>query len=243
MIKQLRYQSYEMEQQLVSRSAADASLNVSDTNQRRLQSARLYVLITESLCHNPWKQVVEDCLAAGADVLQLREKHLNDREILRRANWIRDAAHSAGALFIVNDRADLAAASEADGIHVGQDEMNVAECRTLLQRSQLVGVSTHTPDQIEAAIRDKADYIGVGPVFPSRTKSFEDFAGTAFVKHAANSCHLPWFAIGGINTDNVPLLTSVGCGRIAVSSAVIASANPQEAIVHLLSLLPPLKSL
>lgn len=231
--KQLRYRTYIMEQRLIPRAEAESSGQQAHSNHQRLQSAHVYVLITESMCLLPWKQVVEECLAAGADVLQLREKHLNDREILQRARWIRDACHSANALFIVNDRADLAAACDADGVHVGQEELSVAECRQLLQPWQLVGVSTHNVSQIEAAMNDGADYIGVGPVFPSKTKPFEEFPGLDFVKQAAAASRRPWFAIGGITTDNVLSLVKHGCRRVAVTSAVIGSQQPGDVVGEL----------
>ncbi len=231
--KQLRYRSYVIEQTMMPRATAEAAAQGLSENARRLQSAHLYVLMTESLCRLPWKQVVEESLAGGADVIQLREKHLNDREILERARWIREACHSAGALFVMNDRADLAVACDADGVHVGQDELTVEQCRQLLQPWQLVGVSTHDVSQIQSAMLAGADYIGVGPVFPSKTKSFGQFPGLEFVAQATVAASRPWFAIGGISLENVGDVKAQGCRRIAVTSAVLSSTDPRQVVEQL----------
>ncbi|MFN9721491.1 MAG: thiamine phosphate synthase, partial [Planctomycetota bacterium] len=184
-------------------------------------------------CRLPWRQVVDECLGGGADVIQLREKQFNDREILDRARWIRAACHEAGALFVINDRADLAVASDADGVHIGQEELSVAQCRQLLQPWQLVGVSTHDRGQIQNAMDDGVDYIGVGPVFPSSTKSFDQFPGLEFVAEAEATATCPWFAIGGISPENVSDVQARGCCRIAVTSAVLSSLNPRQVVEQL----------
>jgi thiamine-phosphate pyrophosphorylase len=196
----------------------------------RLQSASVYVLITESACQRPWRQVVELALLGGADVLQLREKGLNDRELLRRAVWIRDACRSAGALFIANDRPDIALASDADGVHVGQDEFSVEDVRRVLRTDMLVGVSTHDLSQARQAIPDGADYLGVGPVFPSQTKQFDAYPGLRFVRAVADSISIPWFAIGGVSLENLDILIAEGASRVAVTSAVTGSLNPSEVV-------------
>jgi thiamine-phosphate pyrophosphorylase len=229
-MKSLRYSAYTMEKALAGISTA--GLLPHDHNVGRLQRARVYVLITETMCRLPWQQVVEQSLEAGADVLQLREKSLNDRELLRRAEWIRAACGNARALFIVNDRPDIAAICEADGVHVGQEEFSVAEARKILKPGQLVGLSTHTPEQAIQATEAGADYLGVGPVFPSQTKSFEEFPGLAFVNSVAKSMAVtrPWFAIGGICPERMPELIEAGAQRVAVTSAVAGAEHPGEVI-------------
>ena len=229
-MKSLRYSAYTMEKSLAGISAP--GLLRHDDKVSQLQQARVYVLITESMCRLPWQLVVEQSLEAGADVLQLREKSLNDRELLRRAEWLRAACGNAHALFIVNDRPDIAAICEADGVHVGQEEFSVAEARRILKPGQLVGLSTHSLEQAIQATEAGADYLGVGPVFPSQTKSFDDFPGVAFVNSVAKSMAVtkPWFAIGGICLERMPELIAAGAQRVAVTSAVAGAEHPAEVI-------------
>jgi thiamine-phosphate pyrophosphorylase len=242
-IKQLRYQSYTIEKQLMSSPALSvderltSSTDVEDARtaqagalRQRLQTASVYVLITESMCRHPWRTVVEQALEGGADVLQLREKSLGDRELLQRATWVRDACRSAGALFVMNDRPDLAVAVQADAVHVGQEELSVAQSRKILGRDQLVGVSTHDAEQAQRAFEDGADYIGVGPVFPSKTKSFDAFPGLEFVRQVAAASSKPWFAIGGISLENIDPLIQAGARRVAVTSVVAASDEPAQVV-------------
>ena len=241
-MKSLRYHAYTVEKSLATLSTHGLQPeNHSPENHRtsRLLQAQVYVLITESICRLPWQQVVEQCLQAGADVLQLREKSLNDRELLRRADWIRAACVNARALFIVNDRPDIAAICEADGVHVGQEEFTVADARRILKPGQLVGLSTHRLEQAVHATESGADYLGVGPVFPSQTKSFEEFPGLAFVNSVTNSAAVtkPWFAIGGINMERLPDLIMAGANRVAVTSVVAGADHPAEVIREIRSVL------
>ncbi len=229
-MKSLRYSAYTLEKSLATISAR--GLPPHNDRVSRLLRARVYVLITESMCRLPWQQVVEQSLEAGADVLQLREKSLNDRELLRRAQWIRTACRDAEALFIVNDRPDIAGICGADGVHVGQEEFTVGEARQILKPGQLVGLSTHNLEQAIQATETGADYLGVGPVFPSQTKSFEEFPGLAFVNSVANAAAVtkPWFAIGGICLERMPDLITAGAQRVAVTSAVAGAEHPGEVI-------------
>ncbi|MEY3176370.1 MAG: Thiamine-phosphate synthase [Planctomycetota bacterium] len=242
-MKQLRYRSYTAEQLLMTLSEAtgiqlqlvntDTSLSqhqdLLKQRRQRLQAAKIYVLITESLCRLPWLEVAEQALKGGADVLQLREKQLTDRELLKRARQLSLLCKKHHALFIINDRPDLAIAADADGVHVGQEELAVADIRGLHGWQGLIGVSTHSLHQLQQAFRDGADYAGVGPVFPSSTKAFDDFPGLAFVEQAAASAAGPWFAIGGITAERLPTLLAAGAGRIAVTAAITQSQNPTEA--------------
>lgn len=233
-VKQIRYRSYTLQQELAV-SAADAVNNPRDERIRKLNDAVLYVLITESTCRLPWQQVVEASLRGGADVLQLREKTMNDRELLRRARWIADACREADRLFIMNDRPDIAVAANADGVHVGQDEFTVAEIRAVLHSEQIVGVSTHSLPQATAAQADTADYIGVGPTFPSTTKSFAEFPGLELVRQVFATVELPAFAIGGINAENLSEVVQAGGRRVAVTSCVSSSDDPAAVVGELRS--------
>lgn len=231
-IKQLRYRSYTIEQDLGQATTA-SRVEVDEVASERLRRARVYVLITEAMCQQPWKAVVEASLAGGAGILQLREKSLSDRELLSRAKWIRDACEAHQALFIMNDRPDLATLVKAHGAHVGQLELPVAEVRTLLSPGSLVGVSTHSAEQLIQAFQQGAAYAGVGPVFPSTTKAFQQFPGLEFVRQAAAAAVGPWFPIGGITLGHIPELCAAGATRVAVTSAVTQSASPEHAVLDL----------
>jgi thiamine-phosphate pyrophosphorylase len=138
----------------------------------------------------------------------------------------------------MNDRADLALLSAADGVHVGQDELSAKDARRLLGPAALVGVSTHSLAQAHAAVLAGADYIGVGPTFPSHTKQFQEFTGTELLQAVAADIRLPAFAIGGINAENLPLVLAAGFSRVAVSAAITGTLNPPEAVRTLLQQLP-----
>lgn len=236
-VKQMRYRSYALEQRITTASSSHSSpVNFRDARIRRLQRSFLYVLVTEKLCRLPWKQTVSAALRGGADIIQLREKELANDELLTRARWMISACREADALFILNDRPDLAAQLDADGVHIGQEDGAAVDARQNLNPDQLLGVSTHNVDQLKAACR-VADYVGVGPVFPSQTKTFDEFAGTKFVTAAAKVCSLPWFAIGGITAQNTEDLQNCGATRIAVSAAVVGHENAANAAATLRDIL------
>ena len=214
-MKQLRYEFYTLE------SALALTGSVSRCH---IRDCRLYVLITEAGCKTDWRTTVQSAIAAGADVVQLREKQLPDDELIERARWGRAATEGTNSVFIMNDRPDIAAAVDADGVHIGQSEGTVAAARAHVGPDRLVGVSTHTIEQARQAVADGADYIGVGPVFPSTTKDFAEFAGLDFVKQVAAEIDIPAFSIGGITADNLDSVIAAGSNRIAVTAAV-CSAN------------------
>ncbi|MCA8987994.1 MAG: thiamine phosphate synthase [Planctomycetaceae bacterium] len=218
----IRYAFYTVEQ----------SLRLSDTLRERLQSACLYLLLTEKFCQRDWKEVAREVIAAGVDVIQLREKNISDRELLERARWLRDATRETSTLLIINDRPDLARLVDADGVHVGQDELPVTQVRQLLGSRPLIGLSTHNSTQVEEAVALQADYIGVGPVFPSRTKSFADFPGLEFVRNVQSTLGetLPWFPIGGVTAELLPELLAAGALRVAVCEAILGQPHPGETV-------------
>jgi thiamine-phosphate pyrophosphorylase len=199
------------------------------TSHRTLADARLYVLVGGLPTIGDLTWVVGEALEGGAQVIQLREKNLPDREHLRRAREVRILTARARARFVLNDRCDLARLAGADGVHLGQDDLAPRDARRILGPQGLLGVSTHNTEQLEKAILDGAGYLGVGPVFPSDTKDFSHLAGLAFVRQAAEQTTLPWFAIGGIAPENVEDVFEAGATRIAVSSAVVHAARPQVA--------------
>lgn len=222
-ISQLRYRFYTLEKLFA----------VESDSRQRLHGRSLYLLLTRESCRCDWDMVIRGALNAGVDLVQLREKTLSDRELMTLGKKARDLMREAGALFIMNDRPDLAVLLDADGVHVGQDELTVREARRIVGPDRLIGVSTHTIEQARQAVEDGANYLGVGPVFSSATKNFSQLAGLDFVRQVAEEITLPWFAIGGISPETLPELLSAGAQRIAVSHAVCGSSEPGEAALRL----------
>jgi thiamine-phosphate pyrophosphorylase len=215
----LRYDVYTIEKMTLTAVAA----------RRGLGDARLYVLIGGLPTLGDLTWVVGEALDGGAQVIQLREKNLSDRVLLERARAVRKLTSEAGAVFILNDRPDLARLVGADGVHLGQDDLPVREARRVVGPNALIGVSTHEPDQLAAAILAGAHYVGVGPVFSSTTKDFDALAGLDYVRHAAGATALPWFALGGITLENLDEALAAGARRVAVSAAVVHADRPRHA--------------
>jgi thiamine-phosphate pyrophosphorylase len=223
-VERLRYRSYTLEKALVGGAGA----------RERLRDARVYVLLTGSQCLGPLEWTLREAAAGGAAVVQLREKGMSDRELLGRARQVRRWAQEAGVLFVVNDRPDIARLAEADGVHLGQDDLPVREARRILGPDALIGVSTHDLVQVRRAVLDGASYLGVGPTFPSGTKEFAEFPGPEFVRVAAAETSLPAFVIGGIDLDTVAEAAAAGARRVAVSRAVAQAESPRAAAAELL---------
>jgi thiamine-phosphate pyrophosphorylase len=216
-LEQLRYRSYTLE----------SSLLLGREARQRLAGACLYVLLTAEHCRLGLEQTIRAAAAGGAQIFQLREKHLDDRRLLERARQVRRWTRAAGALFLVNDRVDIARLAEADGVHLGQDDLSVRDARRLLGPCALIGVSTHNLEQLHQALREGASYVGLGPVFPSATKAFAEFPGLDFLRQAATTTTLPAFAIGGITLSNVREVVAAGIRRVAVSQAICQAEDPQ----------------
>jgi thiamine-phosphate pyrophosphorylase len=225
--EQFRYRTYYLEGRLLHFSQ----------RQQLLTQARLYWLFTPSAAGERWEWLLERALEGGVQIVQLREKHLADRACLQFAQALRRRCHQARALFLVNDRPDLALGSEADGVHLGQDDLPIAQARHLLGREALIGVSTHTIEQVHQAWEQGADYIGVGPVFPSQTKAFDHFPGLEFVRQATALSARPAFALGGITPENLPQVLAAGARRIAVSACLSQANDPAPVAAQLRALL------
>jgi thiamine-phosphate pyrophosphorylase len=195
----------------------------------RIASARLYLV-----CDARPRAFLEAALRGGVDLIQLRDKTLADDALVEAAREFRAAADGAGALFVLNDRPDLVAACAADGVHVGQDDGSVADARASVGPELLVGRSTHAPEQGAAADADPdVDYLAVGPVHATPTKPGRPAAGLDYVGWAAANVTKPWFAIGGLNAENLGAATARGARRIVVVRAIAAAADP-EAAAHAL---------
>ena len=222
-VEALRYRSYTLERAVVRGGEA----------RRKLEDARLYVLLTGSQCVASLDWTITRAAAGGAAVFQLREKELSDAEVIARARDVRRWTRAANVLFVVNDRPDIARLVGADGVHLGQDDLSVADARRVVGPDALIGVSTHSVEQVRQAVLDGADYLGVGPTFPSRTKVFDAFPGLAFVRDTAAETSLPAFALGGIGPENVGGVVAAGLRRVAVGAAVCGSDDP-EAVARVL---------
>jgi len=186
----------------------------------RLAAARLYFIGDASA-------PVEAALRGGIDLFQLRDKQLDEDELLQVALAQRELCHAHGALFIVNDHPGVAAAADADGVHVGQDDMPVDEARAIVGPDRLVGLSTHTPQQIDAA--GGVDLIGVGPVHATPTKAGRPAVGLELVRYAAANARVPWFAIGGLDETTLPAAVEAGARRASVVRAIAEARDPERA--------------
>lgn len=204
--------------------------------QERLEQARLYVVtgVRPDLA-----EFLDEILSAGVDMVQLREKEAQASDLIRWGQTFRRAVERHGALFIVNDRPEVAQELQADGVHLGQDDLSPAAAREVLGPDAIIGVSTHTPDQWDGASAE-ADYLCAGPVWETPTKPGRPAAGLEYIRHAANSAERrPWFAIGGINERNLPEVIDAGATRIVVVRAVTEAAEPAGAVRSLVDRLRP----
>jgi thiamine-phosphate pyrophosphorylase len=227
-VESLRYRSYTLERAVLA--GADA--------RQRLAGARLCVLLTRARCAAALDWTIWEAAAGGATVFQLREKERSDRELLELARDVRRWTREVGALLIVNDRPDIARLVEADGVHLGQNDMPVKEARRVMGPDALIGVSTHDVEQLRRAVLDGASYVGVGPTFASGTKEFAELAGVEYVRQAASETSLPAFVIGGVTPKTVGAAAAAGARRVAVSQAICEADDPQAAAAALLAALP-----
>ena len=200
----------------------------------RLRRARLYLVVDAAAEH-----VLPAALRGGVDMVQLRDKELGDDSLLEVAARFRAVCREHGALFWLNDRPDLALAARADGIHVGQDDAPTREIREQVGDQLLIGLSTHSPEQFDAALGSEADQLSVGPVWATPTKPGRPAAGLDYVRHAAASGgERPWFAIGGIDAENIDEVVEAGASRVVVVRAIRDAADPEQAARRLREALP-----
>jgi thiamine-phosphate pyrophosphorylase len=190
---------------------------------QRLRDARLYFVADR----DGMQRALDAALAGGADLFQLRDKDASDDELLAAAETARERCRAAGALFLINDRPDLAVACGADGVHVGQDDTPVARAREIVGDDAIVGLSTHSMKQAQAGCRSGADYIAVGPVHATPTKEGRPAIGVEPIKYAAAHVSVPWFAIGGIDTKTVGDVVRAGARRIVVVRALTDADDPE----------------
>jgi thiamine-phosphate pyrophosphorylase len=207
---------------LARRSCQTCGVN---DRRRRLADARLYLV-----CDARSDAFLDAALRGGVDIVQLRLKDPADDDVLLDAGRrFARACATHGALFILNDRPDLVAAAGADGVHVGQDDTPAADARATVGPDRLIGLSTHSPAQIDAAAALDVDYIGVGPVHATPTKPGRPAVGTELVAYAAGHARTPFFAIGGIDATNLAAVRVAGADRIAVVRALTGADDPEAA--------------
>ncbi|MBE9166705.1 thiamine phosphate synthase [Pleurocapsales cyanobacterium LEGE 06147] len=232
--KQMRYRVYTLESNLLL-----------DYRCRQLQNAYLYLITS------PCEQllaVVEAALQEGLTLVQYRDKEADDLVRLARAQQLCQLCHKYGALLIVNDRVDVAVAVNADGVHLGQQDFPIALARQILGPHKIIGRSTNNKEEMAKAIAEGADYIGVGPVYQTSTKPGKAIAGLDYVRYAVANCPIPWFAIGGIDLDNLDEILATGVQRVAVVRAIMQAERPgsvtqsflarltrQQQLLHLIS--------
>lgn len=210
-----------------------------DTRLSRLATARLYLCTDARRERGDLAEFADAALAGGVDIIQLRDKGsageqrfgpLEAREELAACEILADAARRHGALFAVNDRADIARAAGADVLHLGQGDLPLAVARDVVGPEVLLGASTHSADQAAAAARGAADYFCVGPCWPTPTKPDREAPGLGFVRAAAEfGTEKPWFAIGGIDAQRLPEVLDSGARRVVVVRAITAASDPQAA--------------
>jgi thiamine-phosphate pyrophosphorylase len=203
----------------------------------RLARARLYVVTDARTQQHDLPEFLEAILEAGTDIVQLREKDAEARDVLRWAEPFRETADRYDALFIVNDRADVSLAAGAQGVHLGQDDLPVETARSILGADAVIGLSCHSAEQLDAA-PGEADYVTAGPIHETPTKPGRPGTGLDVVRHASATVTRPWFAIGGLNRETLPMAVAAGARRIVVVRAVTEATDPAAAVRELLANLP-----
>lgn len=196
----------------------------------RFAATDLYVVITEAFCAGrPAIEVLDAVLDAGVRLVQLREKEGQDRELYRQAAAFRERTAAAGALLLINDRIDIALVVDADGVHLGQDDLPLEAARRIAP-GLILGCSTHNLREAQAAQAAGASYVNIGPVFDTKTKSVSSGTlGPGIIDRIAPHLRIPWTIMGGIKRENISEVLQRGARHVAVVTAVTAAADPRAA--------------
>lgn len=203
-----------------------------------MKNWKLYVILDRELAGDRnLKSLTEEIIGGGADVIQLRDKISTTRVFAKEARLVREITKHSGIQFIVNDRPDIAKAVYADGVHLGQDDLDVGSARAVLGRYGLVGVSCHSIGDALAAKKSGADYIGLGPIFKTATKPALGPLGTGIISDVIKNVDIPVVCIGGINIDNIENILDCGAEIVAAASAIIKSNDPCLATQEILKFL------
>ena len=221
--EQLRYRIYTLEK-------AAMTIIISEN---RLADISLCVLLDVDRPKIEFKMLVGQLLAAGVNMIQLRDKKANTSLLCERTKTITQQARqyaesTAGkrCIVLVNDRADVAVAANADGVHLGETDLPVNLARKVCGHDFIIGRTAHSIDEAKQAVLDGADYLGVGPCYPGNTKQFKEFATDTFLRYVSEEIRLPVFAIGGITSDNLDRLVRLGVKRVAIASSITDAADP-----------------
>ena len=219
-----RYEAYTMEKIMFEQLSKKLK-------SARLNNKKLYLVTDRSKfsSQDDFLDKLALALKGGVQIVQLREKNCTAKEFVELGKKVKELCAIYEALFIINDRVDVAHIVGADGVHLGQDDIDINSARHILGNDSIIGISTHSPDQALKAVTSGADYIGVGPVFETPTKPGRKAVGLDYVNWASKNINIPWFAIGGIDLDNINLVIEAGAERIAVVRAIINADNPELA--------------
>ena len=200
-----------------------------------LKNWKLYAITDiKSAGGRPLTWIVEQAILGGADAIQLRDKSASDVELIRQAKELLKVTRKYQVPLIINDRVAVAKDSGADGVHLGQDDSDLEEARSLLGEAAIIGRSTHSPEQALLAEAQGFDYIGIGPVFETPTKPGLKPVGIDLVRFAASNIQIPFVAIGGIDETNVKRVREAGAKTVAVVRAIMNAKNPKAAAKKLL---------
>ncbi len=219
--KKLRYRVYTIESSLLN-----------NYRHQQLQNAPLYLVTSPE---PEILKIVEAALKGGLTLVQYRDKEGKDSDRLEKADQLCQLCHRYNALFIVNDRVDIALAVDADGVHLGQHDAPVAFAREILGNHKIVGRSTTNKQELNKAIAEQADYVGVGPFYETPTKPGKAAAGREYIDYVKAKCPVPWFAIGGIDLHNLNEVLTTGAQRVAVVRAIMQAEQPTQVTRQFLS--------
>ena len=203
-------------------------------SQKILKENDLYVITDQK---ENLLEKIEDILIAGVKIIQHRFKKGTDKDQLEEAIHIKNLCKRYNSLFIINDRVDIALASNADGIHLGQDDLDLKTARKLLGYSKIIGISANNEIDISKALEEDCDYIGIGPIFKTSTKNNKRPLGIEKIKNLTKDLNIPWFAIGGVTTNNISNLKSNGFNKVALVSQLMNSEDPKEEAMMILKML------
>ena len=221
---EIRYEIYTLEIDLLNLSKFKKS-------KKMLKENNLYVITDQK---ENLLEIIENILIAGVKIIQHRFKTGTDKEHLQEAIQIKNLCKKHNSLFIVNDRVDIALASNADGIHLGQDDLDLKTARKLLGYSKIIGISASNEIDIANALKEGCDYIGIGPIFETATKKDKKPIGIEKIKNLTKDLNIPWFAIGGIKTTNISYLKSNDFKKVALISQLMNSEDPKEDAIIIL---------
>jgi len=221
---EIRYEIYTLELELLNLSSREQAKEI-------IRKNHLYTITNQK---KDLLRIVEDILIGGVKIIQYRFKEGNDKEHLKEAILINKLCKKYNSLFIINDRIDIALASNADGIHLGQEDLDIKTARKILGNSKIIGISANNEKDISDALKNGCDYLGIGPVFKSSTKKGKKPLGLDKVYSLTKDLQIPWFAIGGINKKNITDLRNYGFNKVALVSELMKSEDPKrEAMIIL----------